>query len=235
MAQGIRKLVAVSGVGGEVEALERLLGEVPRDTVDALAFAGDLGAPWSKPETYRAIFRVLGEADRPAFWVPGPTDAPLRDYLRESYNMEIAFPFLRGVHGTAALGPGDVLFCGMGGEISDDPETMRDEEALVRYPAWEVEYRLKVIREFDPREQVFLFTTPPAHKGLHEPGSEVLAELIKTYNPRVAIIAGDEPAQEELARTLVVCPGRLDRGDYAVVDLRARSVKTGTVAAQASA
>jgi hypothetical protein len=27
-----------------------------------------------------------------------------------------------------------------------------------------------------------LFTTPPAHKGLQVPGSEVLAELIKTYN-----------------------------------------------------
>jgi uncharacterized protein len=91
-----------------------------------------------------------------------------------------------------------------------------------------------VIREFDAQEQVFLFTTPPAHKGLREPGSEVLAELIKTYNPRAVIVGGEEPAEEELGRTLVVCPGRLDRGQYAVVDLRARSVESATLAQQAA-
>jgi uncharacterized protein len=138
------------------------------------------------------------------------------------------------VHGTVALGPGDVLFAGMGGEIADDPETIGAEEALVRCPGWEVEYRLKVIREFDAQEQVFLFTTPPAHKGLREPGSEVLAELIKTYNPRLVIVGGEEPAEEELGRTLVVCPGRLDRGHYAVVDLDTRSVETASLAQQAA-
>jgi hypothetical protein len=30
------------------------------------------------------------------------------------------------------------------------------EEAGLRYPGWEVEYRLKLIREFDTSEQVFL-------------------------------------------------------------------------------
>jgi uncharacterized protein len=234
MAQGVRKLVAVAGIGGEVDSLEQLFGEISERGADAIAVVGDLGAPWSKADTYRTIFRALGEADRPTFWVPGPTDAPLRDYLRESYNMEIAYPFLRGVHGTVALGPGDVLFAGMGGEIADDPETIRAEEALIRYPGWEVEYRLKVIREFDSHEQVFLFTTPPAHKGLREPGSEVLAELIKTYNPRLAIVGGEEPAQEELARTLVVCPGRLDHGHYAIVDLGTRSVEAATLAQQAA-
>jgi uncharacterized protein len=232
MAQGVRKLVAVAGIGGEVDSLEQLL--LSERGADAVAVVGDLGAPWSKADTYRAIFRALGEGNRPTFWVPGRIDAPLGDHLRESYNMEIAYPFLHGVHGTVALAPGDVLFAGMGGEISDDPEIIRAEEALVRYAGWEVEYRLKVIREFDVDEQVFLFTTPPAHKGLREPGSEVLAELIKTYNPRLAIVGGEESAQEELARTLVVCPGRLDHGHYAIVDLGTRSVEAATLAQQAA-
>jgi hypothetical protein len=234
MARRVRKLVAVAGIGGEVHALEQLFGEMSKHGADAVAVVGDLGAPWSKADTYRAIFRALGEGNRPTFWVPGRIDAPLGDYLRQSYNMEIAYPFLHGVHGTVALAPGDVLFAGMGGEISDDPETIREEVALVRYAGWEVEYRLKVIREFDVDEQVFLFSTPPAHKGLHQPGSEVLAGLIKTYNPRLAIVGGEELAQEELARTLVVCPGRLDQGDYAVVDLGTGSVEAATVAQQAA-
>src|SRR5436305_7155320 len=178
MTKHFDKLLAIGGLNGEVEPLESVIEEVGDEPVDAVVVVGDLGAPWSKADTYRAIFRALGEGGLPTFWVPGTTDAPLGDYLRESYNLEIAYPFLHGVHGTVALGPGDVLFAGMGGEIADNPETIRAEEALVRYPGWEVEYRLKVIRELDAPEQVFLFTTPPAHKGLREPGSEVLAEPI---------------------------------------------------------
>ena len=108
--------------------------------------------------------RTLGEAGRPTFWVPGPIDAPLDDYLREAHNMEIAFPSLHGVHGTAAQADGQLLFAGMGGEIVDDPDVERGEETLLRYPGWEVEYRLKIIREFKDRRLVFLFTTPPAHR-----------------------------------------------------------------------
>src|SRR5829696_7366968 len=107
-----------------------------------------VGAPWSKADTYRALLKRLGQSELPAFWVPGPTDAPIRDYLRESYNIEIAYPDLRGVHGSAAVGPHNVLFVGMGGEILDDPDSIRAEEAILRYPGWEVEYRLKIVREF---------------------------------------------------------------------------------------
>ena len=62
----------------------------------------------------------------------------------------------------------------------------------------------------------------------------MLAALIKTYNPRLAIVGGEEPAEEELGRTLVVCPGRLDHGHYAVVDLQTRSVEAACLAQQAA-
>jgi uncharacterized protein len=233
MGRDVGKLLAIGGIGGAAEPLEQLLGEL-KESVGAVTVVGDLGAPWSKPEAYRTIFKTLGRAEIPTFWVPGPTDAPLRDYLRESYNMEIVYPQLHGVHGTVALGPGDVLFAGIGGEISDDPEVIRVEEALLRYPGWEAEYRLKTIREFKEHPKVFLFTTRPAHKGLREPGSEALAELIKTYNPRLVIVAGEGVSEERLAKTLVVCPGRLDRGQYALIDLHDLSVEVGAVAMEAT-
>lgn len=234
MGRDVRKLLAVGGISGAVEPLELLLGELTETPVDVVAVVGDLGAPWSKPDTYRTIFKTLGRVEKPTFWVPGPTDAPLRDYLRESYNMEIAYPHLHGVHGTVALAPGPVLFAGIGGEIVDDPEAIRGEEAVLRYPGWEVEYRLKIIREFKDHPSVFLFTTRPAHKGLREPGSEAVAELIKTYSPRLAIVAGEGVTEERLAKTLVVSPGRLDRGQYAMIDLHDLTVEVGTVAAQAT-
>ena len=85
--------------------------------------------------------------------------------------MEIAFPSLRGVHGAVTLAPGNALFAGMGGEVLDGPDTIRGEEFVVRYPGWEVEYRLKVIREFAVPDRVFLFATPPVDKGLGTPAA----------------------------------------------------------------
>jgi uncharacterized protein len=234
MAKHIQKVLAVGGINGEVDLLGDLFDELGDEPIDAVTLVGDLGAPWSKADTYRALYKALGHADLAAFWIPGANDAPISDYLRESYNMEIAYPKLRGVHATAAIGPDHVLFAGIGGEIVDDPETVRSEEALIRYPGWEAEYRLKVVGEFKDYAKVFLFTTRPAHKGLREPGSEVLAELVNTYRPRIVVTAGDEPSEERLGTSLVLSPGRLDQGRYALVDFPNSAVEFGTVAARAS-
>ena len=231
MARRIRTLLAIGDIRGEVEPLKRVLERLPETGADAVAATGDLGAAWSKAETYREIFRTLGEAGRPTFWVTGPTDAPLDDNIREAHNLEIAFPLLHGVHGTAVQADGQLLFAGMGGEIVDDPAAKRGEEALLRYAGWEVEYRLKIIREFKDRRMVFLFTTPPAHKGLHGQGSEVLAELIKTYNPRVVLVRGEGVAEGRIGKSLIVSPGRLDQGEYAVVDLHELTVEASVPAA----
>ena len=106
MAKHIQKVLAVGGTNGEVGLLENLFEELRDEPIDAVALVGDLGAPWSEADTYRALFKALGHADLAAFWIPGPNDAPLGDYLRESYNMEVAYPKLRGVHATAAISPG---------------------------------------------------------------------------------------------------------------------------------
>jgi Icc-related predicted phosphoesterase len=234
MAKHIQKVLAVGSINGEVELLENLFEELDDEAIDAITVVGDLGAPWSKADTFRALFKALGHADLPAFWIPGTNDAPISDYLHESYNMEIAYPKLRGVHATAAIGPDHVLFAGIGGEIVDDPQTVRSEEALIRYPGWEAEYRLKVVGEFKDYAKVFLFTTRPAHKGLHEPGSGVLAELINTYRPRIVVTSGDEPSEERLGTSLVLSPGRLDQGRYALIDVQSSVVEFGTVGARAS-
>lgn len=62
------------------------------------------------------------------------------------------------------------------------------------------------------------------------PGSEVVATLIKTYAPKVAIVAGEGAAEELLGTSLVVCPGRLDLGIYSVIDIHSGSVEVGELA-----
>jgi uncharacterized protein len=221
----VHRILVIGDVRGASQQMDDLLQGLPEGSADTVVLVGDLAAPWDKPATYRAIFKALGAADLPAFWVPGPTDAPLREYLREAANIEVAYEHLHGVHGTVALAPGQVLFAGLGGEIVDDPDTVRDEEAVVKYPGWEAEYRLKVIRELDEHERVLVFSTPPAHRESRTPGSETVKELIGTYRPRIAIVAGEEPSERHLGRTLVVTPGRFDQGRYALIDYHERSVE----------
>ncbi|MGZ4250667.1 MAG: hypothetical protein ACXVUE_20485 [Solirubrobacteraceae bacterium] len=164
---------------------------------------------------------------------PRTWDAPIGRYLSEAYNVEIASQQLRGVHGAAAsVQDTGVVFAGMGGEISDDPNEVREEDARMRYPRWEAEYRLKVLGEFDYNELVMLFATPPAHKGLSRPGSEAVAELVNTYRPRL-VVCGGEPGVETLGKSVTVAPGDLADGCYALADLRHREAKLEELAGAA--
>jgi Icc-related predicted phosphoesterase len=165
--------------------------------------------------------------------VPGAGDAPVDRYLREAHNIEVAFPFLHGVHGTAAFASSQVLFAGIGGEVSDNPDEPRQETEWLRYPRWEAEYRLKLLRELDYNELVLLFSTPPAHKGLALAGSEVLAELVNTYRARL-VVCGGERRVEVLGRSVTVAPGSLVDGHYAVADLHDRAVELQELAVAAS-
>jgi uncharacterized protein len=216
---------------GAGNGLEGLMDVAEARDVDAVVLVGDLSTEGA--EGYRSLFKALARGRLPTYWVPGPGDAPVHDYLREAHNMEIAFPFLHGVHGTAAFGPGYVLFAGLGGEISDDPDEPREELDRLRYPRWEPEYRLKLLRELKDYQLVLLFHTPPEHKGQGRAGSEVVAELINTYTPRIAVCGG-ERGTELLGRSLVIAPGSLSDGDYAIADIRAQEAQLEQLAATAA-
>jgi Icc-related predicted phosphoesterase len=214
----LTRVLCVAEPRGSVPALEAALEVARTREVQAVAVVGDLAGDAGD---YRALFESLGHAGLPTYWVPGPGDAPVGDYLREAHNMEVVFPLLHGVHGTAAFAPGDVVFAGLGGHVDDDPDAPRDEGQRLRYPRWEAEYRLKLLDELPEHDRVLLFSTPPAHKGRGTPGSEVLAELTGTYRPRL-VVTGGERGTAMLGRTLVVAPGSLADRRYAIADIRAR-------------
>jgi uncharacterized protein len=220
----LTRIVCAAEPRGSVQAVEQLLEIAPELDVQAIALAGDLSDGENKAESYRELFKALGEGDLPTFWVPGPSDAPIETYLREAQNIEVVFPFLHGIHGTLAFAPGYVMFTGLGGEILDDPSAPREEEDGLRYPRWEAEYRLKVVPELAEHESIWVLWTQPAHKGLGKSGSEVVAELINTHRPRLVVTAGHR-GTVTLGRSLVVTPGSLTDGDYAVTDLRAGEVE----------
>ena len=230
-SEHVNRILCAADPNGSVDAIERLLATADEDGVDAIALLGDIG---ERGDGHRAVFRALARARCPVFWVPGSGDAPIEHYLHEAFTIEMAFPLLRGVHGTAAFGPGGLLLAGFGGEIDDEPRHFRDERNKLSYPRWEAEYRLKVLGEFDYNELVLLFWAAPAPKGLELRGSGAVAELIGTYRPRLALCAGEHRV-EALGRSLVVAPGRLRDGHCAVADLHERTAELRELGTSAAA
>jgi Icc-related predicted phosphoesterase len=227
----ITRILCAAAPRGMSDAVARL-GEVAAEhKVDATILVGDLGGGRDRRASYRSVFRALVAFHSPVYWVPGPGDAPVWEYLREAYNIEIVSPLLRGIHGTLAFTPGQpVVVAGMGGEVSDQPGADRDEVRRLRYPRWEAEYRLKILAEHAEHERMLAFSTPPAHKGLGLPGSEAVAELVNTHRPRL-VVCGGERHTETLGRSTIVAPGDLSDGHYAVADLQRRDVAMRELAA----
>ena len=215
----LARLVCSADPGGSTEAIAAVVEAPERDDAQAIAVVGNLGAGSAAPQSQRAVFRALAAARRPVFWVPGPDDAPVAAHLRAAHSIEVVHSDLDGVHGTAALAPGQVVVAGLAGEISDDPDEPREEIERLRYPRWEAEYRLKLLREWPEHERVLLFHTHPEHKGLGRAGSDAIAELIGTFRPRVAVCGGD-PSSELLGRSLIVAPGRASDGQYDHDDIK---------------
>lgn len=231
----VTRVLCAADPRGSQEAIEALVRAAVADLdVQAIALVGDLsGGGHDARAEYRAVLRTLGRAGLPAFWVPGRSDAPVGDYLREAHNIEIVHPFLHGVHGTVAFASGQVIVAGFGGEVDDDPEGPRDEQERLRYPRWEAEYRLKLIRELDEHQIVMAFWQPPEHKGTGSPGSEAVAELVATYRPRLVVCSGG-PQSELIGRSVIVAPGSLaDGGHYAIADLHEHDVELATISVTA--
>jgi Icc-related predicted phosphoesterase len=229
-SQRVSRILCAADPRGSREATEALAATAADRDVHAVAVVGDL-APGGGRDAYRAVFRALGGAGLPTFWVPGPADAPVAQYLREAHNAEVVHPELHGIHGTAAFAPdGHLLFAGIGGAVDDDPDAPRDETGALRYPRWEAEYRLKIVAELGEHEPVLLFATPPAHKGAGGAGSDVVAELVGTYRARL-VVCGGVRGTKTLGRTLVVAPGSLAAGQFAVADLQTREIELHELAA----
>ncbi|WP_069801148.1 metallophosphoesterase [Thermogemmatispora onikobensis] len=229
MRKHVNTILATAEPSGQLEALERLMRQAQELDVQAVAILGNLAARSLSRRDYGRFFSLLAQSRLPTFYVPGPEDGPLALYLQEAAQIEVIYPYLHGVHGTFALAPGYVVFTGMGGAITDDPQQAREEQENLRYPAWEVAYRLKFLSELKDYEKVFLFHTPPYHKGFHEAGSPTLAELIKSYSPRLVLVSGPERKRELLGTSAVVAPGSLARGEYSIIDVQHQTVEGRTL------
>src|SRR5258708_8615147 len=117
MRKHVSKILATSEPLGHLEELERLTKKVADTDAGAIAVLGSLASKSATPRAYGKLFKMLAETGLPTFYIPGPEDVPIHEYLRESAKIELVYPFLRGVHGTFAMAPVYFAFTGRGGTV----------------------------------------------------------------------------------------------------------------------
>lgn len=245
----IMKALVFSDVHGEMDAVRNLMRLTPKMDCELGLFCGDVvrghargeeflssHAEGREPDTrkpeilkeraedyalYAEFHACLRPSPFPIYGVPGNMDAPEGRYLTCSLAEEGAASPLEVVHRSLAR-CGDWVISGLGGRIT---EVDRHEDLVLEYPRWEALHQLRLFEMVDgPR--IMVLHTPPIGEvvdldnGSHK-GCQVVNELIQTYRPKLAVAghAHDAQGQEIIAQTLVVNPGALRGGNYAVVDL----------------
>ncbi|RMD94211.1 MAG: metallophosphoesterase [Calditrichaeota bacterium] len=181
-------------------------------------------------QLYETLFDMLGQLNIPTAVIPGALDSPKGRYLRAVLHHESIFSTFHSVHGSFIIAPErSFVVAGFGGLLTE-----RDNEDYFMFvsPRWEVEYYLKFLNELE-QERILLFHTPPKDiEGLtDEKGSEIVNSLIKMYHPKFVFCGGslDIQKKEVIGDSLVVLPGGLDRGNYALVDTRTNEVEFGNL------
>jgi Icc-related predicted phosphoesterase len=217
------RILACAHLDGELDRLQDLRLVVEEERPDLVVFAGGLLAPGREGSTVaRGLHRLLhGLAALPCAVavVPGAADAPERRVLPVATAQEWTERNLHCVHGMLAT-IDDLAVAGFGGDIT---ERERETEVALRYPAWELRYRMAFLNRVE-QPLLLVHHHPPAQMheldvvdGRHI-GSQAVTEVVGTWRPRVVVVAGPRPAREMYASTVVVSPGRLDQGSYALFD-----------------
>ncbi len=180
-------------------------------------------------ETLDRFFREIGELGLKTFIVPGKNDVPLKVFLRMGYEAEMAYPNIRVLHEGFAGWRGEFELAGFGGLFT---EHEFEEDFVLKYPRWYIEYVLKFVEEMKPRRLITLFYTPPIGQFVDSVpqenkhyGSAVVNTLLKSLNPEIAIVGHHGKGHELVGNTVVINPGDFGEGRYAIVDLTQGKVK----------
>ncbi|HWP46948.1 MAG TPA: hypothetical protein VNM22_07270 [Candidatus Limnocylindrales bacterium] len=252
------RILAINELLEEFRFVDRLLEVVKETPIDAVVFTGNIlraearNAEWQRalaehrtpslnqPEVVRErendaqslnrFFKLLSSLGVPAYLVPGRNDAPEWFFLQAAFNSEIVAAKVYNVHRSFAPLSGSWIVAGYGGEITKGE---RDHEFFLRYPGWEAEFSLDFLRHLD-QNKVLLFYTPPVepYEGqVQSGGHEMVSHIIKTYTPHFVFCTppGGHRGKLVLANTLIVFPGRLSEGEYAVLDTKERDVAFGNL------
>ncbi len=181
---------------------------------------------------YDTFYSSMNELSVATYVVPGNMDAPFARYARVAEEAPAKYPRVRFAHQRLLPLSEEFMLLGVGGELS---EREREDFFVLVFPEWEARYAAIAGREIS-RSLILLTHTPPVgaqvdlDAGGHK-GSLVVNRLIDMLAPAYLFCghAHKAQAQEQLAGTVIVNPGALKDGRYALVDTSRERVELKTL------
>jgi Icc-related predicted phosphoesterase len=215
----MKRFLIAGHLDGRSEALAKLQELVRQRQPDGVLLAGNLVGQISHTERlkqWEACFDRLGELGVFTALVPGPLDAPLREFLRLAKDAEVEYPTLHFAHATL-WEEGDVAVCGLGGGLSENDDQTEEELCYSRATA---EYFLRMLWRAEQSRKVLLLGVAPRGQLGGEAGNSICGDFIDSYHPSLCVVAGstDRRGVQRISHTLVVNPGRLADGSAVSLD-----------------
>jgi Icc-related predicted phosphoesterase len=179
-------------------------------------------------DTYRRFLEEVGRFRGTVRIVPGHRDAPLSAFLRAALKDAAAGSQVGLVHQSFINVGRDFVLVGFGGDITEDE---RETEIVNCFPEWEVSNFLEILEHL-PQDPILLTHYPPLAEtidlvdGVHV-GSPSLREMIDRHRPAYVFCGHAHASQgiEAIGRTVVVNPGSLALGNYAIVNTRKETIR----------
>ena len=181
-------------------------------------------------QRYHTFYENMRRIDLPIVTIPGNVDSPLRQYYTIALEEMERNPKLRVVHCSLSGLKGQFAVLGFGGEITEDEE---EDYFVLQYPRHDVEPYLGMLDILSSK--ILLLHTPPIGSldlddGKHK-GSRVVNDAIEKYKPTWVFCGHAHGARgkEKIGDSIVVNPGALKNGFYALVDTDKKKVELKTL------
>jgi Icc-related predicted phosphoesterase len=252
------KILAISDWHAKESVLSDLTKATGTLSLDAVVFTGDIlkwkdkCSEWAnaksenrlpdkdKPEIkeeieknaqlYHTFYESMRKVDLPIVTIPGNVDSPLRQYYMIALEEMERNPKLRVVHGSLSGLEGQFAVLGFGGEITEDLE---EDHFVLQYQRHDVEPSFGILAVLSSK--ILLFHTPPIGSldldDVKHKGCQVVNDLIEKYRPNWVFCGHAHGARgkENIGDTIVVNPGALKNGFYALVDTDKEKVELKTL------
>jgi len=259
------RILAISDLHGAVDALESFKAKAHEENADIITFSGDIVPKGARADeyaaaaqehrlarcdlaefrdeerddlkVYTAFFKALADTAKPCFVVPGNLDAPLDFFLHVVLNRKVVahntyIAHHRVTDKFSAPQLRDMHVCGFGGEISEKTTELFFGLVFSRVHAL---YAVEPFVDFPLPKTLILHSVP---RLMHSTkGSDVVEEMIDTVRPSHVFCGAVDDLQGEktVGTALVVCPGEMKKGHYAVVDSISNKVIFGKLEAGVAA
>ncbi len=247
------KVLVCSDFHGNTSIIDKIVIRFKETAPDIVCFCGDVvkgkarGTAWLKAqeegktpdlntpeiireadedhEAYQSFFTALDKIGVPVLVVPGNMDAPEGRFFNHLFDYKLTMTNIRLVQENI-LYYGGFFFSGFGGEIT---ESQAEENFVLQYPIQKVRFFMRKLCYLSGKKVLILHTPPQSkldfEKGSHK-GCYCVNEVIEWLKPDFVFCGHAHMAsgEEWLGKSLIINPGPLKKGCFALLDTREPNV-----------